>query len=547
MKLGIDFGTCFSFMATMIGTDVRTTLVDDADRYSGLPTLFMHIENPDAEYYGRMAYDRIKRYPENCIKEIKKDIRIYPERISQASNYTYLLGGEVYKAEDIVKKFINYLVETAKTNAKKQGIADCNEIDEITITAPVGLNSDAKAMEACALYNEMLKRVAKQVTGITDDSRVHVLGEPIAAAIYNMHKHGIKEKQTILVYDLGGGTFDSAIVEYDPTNSKYEPIATGGYTDVGGGDWDNCIKAIIKRKTNFTGVEKAGRGYIPEDPHECAMFEAGVIEAKILLSSQPKALVNFTVGSNDYTEIITREEFEKESRSYLEKTISIVKDVIRQYEQQRKLSAGKGIQKIDRIVLVGGASQMPQVRARLKEEFPKFPDESIYLDDPQLAIAAGAAINNSAPVIPKVLHTYGISSSKEVSKEEYERNIGDPLYFVNDEDGKKEYFKKMISNIIFKGTTISGGYAEASKQYWPIESTQQRLRFAAYVSESSEHWIELENRPLFEYIVPIKPKTGQTAKQCVFTAKFRITTDGIVELYTYNQDNEEVGFERFPK
>lgn len=565
MKLGIDFGTCFSFMSTMIGTDVRTTLVDDADKYSGIPTLFMHTKDPSVDYFGRSAFDRRMTFPNDYKKEIKKDIRMHPERISLDATYTYPIGGKYYKAESIVEKFITYLVDTAKKNAKAQGIPDSSVIDEITITAPVGLNSDSNAMEATALYNEMLIRVAKKVSGIKDDSRVHVLGEPVAAAMYNIHKNNSEGKQTILVYDLGGGTFDAAIVEYNPkggTKGKFEAIATGGYTDVGGGDWDNCLKEIIKKKTNFSGIKIEGSGYVPENSKERERFEQSIVEAKILLSKKTKALVDFNIGRTEYAETVSREEFEQASRPFLEKTIKIVNDVLRTYEEQKDLATGSGIKNIDRIVLVGGASQMPQVRNRLMEVFPQFPATSIYLDEPQLAIAAGASINNNMPVRPRVLHTYGIGSNYTVDEAEYKAHKNDKYidpddgeemtkYWIQEEDGVKEYKRRGVSNIIMKGATIDNGYAEASSTYSPLSDRQTKVGFNVYVSESSEDWSDYEKPSLFGYTVEIPSEFHGKATQYSIIAEFRITDDGVVILKTYEEKDgkrgKEIGHGRFPK
>lgn len=542
MKLGIDFGTCFSFMATMIGSDVRTTLVDDVDKYSGIPTLFMHTKQ-NQDYYGRDAFNRLKDNPQDCIKEIKKDIRIHPERITPAATYKYPpLGEQYYKPETIVELFIKYLIETAKKNARAQGIVDCNDIDEITITAPVGLNSDYKAKEATALYNEMLIRVAKKTTGINDNSRIHILGEPIAAAMYNIRKHNAEGKQTILVYDLGGGTFDSAIVEYNPnstTKEKYDAISTGGYTDVGGGDWDNCLKEIVKNKTHFSGEQTIERGYVPKDPVDRAVFENEIVEAKIYLSTHNRAVVDFEVDRNIYSATISREEFEKASEKYLEKTMKIVDDVLRGYEDQKGLSAGQGINSINRIVLVGGASQMPQVRQRLLKKFPKF-ENRIYLDEPQLAIAAGAAINNAAPVVPKVLHTYGIDCHQRSTD------------------------RDRINNIIYKGTLIYGDFAADRESYQPRTDTQTAVAFNVYVSdvlkgedeiEDNRGWIDFDGRqPLFGYSVDVPSEYSGRATQYGIIAEFRILKNGTVELYTYEKDErkednkgKEIHHDRFPK
>lgn len=563
MKLGIDFGTCYSFMATMIGTDVRTTLVDNADMYSGIPTLFMHTNSTN--YFGRDALERCIIYPSDYIKEIKRDVRSKPERITLDTEFTYpergKLGGKSFKAERIVELFIAYLVDTAKKNAKAQGIVGSDIIDEITITTPVGLNSDSTVIEATALYNEMMLRVAKKVTGITDDSRVHVLGEPVAAAMYNLYKNSSDKKQTVLVYDLGGGTIDVAIVEYNPREGlrgKFDAVATGGYTDVGGGNWGNRLKEIVRNKTNFPGVEVDG-GYVPEDLQERVLFNNAIEEAKIYLSKATSAVIDFVVKGENYQAIVSRQEFEEATGELLGLTITAVDNAICNFERIKDFKKGTGIKRIDRIVLVGGASQMPQVRRRLREEFPGFPEDSIYLDDPQLAIAAGAAINNDMPVIPRVLHTYGIASNYTVDEVEYNAHKNDTYvdpdegeiktkYWILEEDGVKKYQRSGISNIIMKGDPIdtATGYAMASHSYCPLHNNQSKVTFKAYVSESSEKWSEYEKKSLFGYEVNVPSEYHGRATQYSIIAEFRITADGVIELNTYEKKSgRKIHSERF--
>ena len=591
MKLGIDFGTCFSFMASTHGDKnnfyLSTALVDDGDVRTGVPTLFMHLKDDGQHYYfGSDALARMGFYPDDFIKEIKKDIRKYPSRIDRTvpkeNQYTYRLGGKGFEAEEIVRLIMKYLVETAQKNSRRQNnTPGYDSIDEITITSPVGSTDEERAREATALYNEMLQRVASEVTGIKDYSRIHILGEPVAAAIYHLYKSKSETDQTILVYDLGGGTFDAAIVEYNSkSKEKYNVIATSGYTTVGGGDWDNCLKDIIAEKKPFPYVcydeehqdpQLKGRGKVPEDVGERLNFESNVVKGKIELSTEDETTIRFTVKGVPYKVEVTRGEFEEASREYLEKTMAVVADVIAQYVEKKKLSHENAIKNIDKIVMVGGASQMPQVKRRLLEIYPKFKD-SIFLDDPQLAIAAGAAIYDTGAIIQRVMHTYGVGSNEIIEEEEYEVHKGEKYtdpddhqekdkYWVNDDDKKHPYRRAGISNIIFKGTVIDSKkkYAEAYSSYTPSKNNQDSVEFSVYMSDSDKMHMDYSDKPrLFKYVVTVPDryynpeKNLYNAREFSVIVEFQVTLDGtlIVHNYEKNKDGtkgrELIPPQRFP-
>jgi molecular chaperone DnaK (HSP70) len=349
-------------------------------------------------------------------------------------------------------------------------------------------------------------------------------------------------------------------------------VATGGYTDVGGGDWDNCLKKVVY--DNLKSDRKIGdrvdsvltltpdNGYMPRNADICSTYERRIVTAKIHFSDpyNDDALLSFTDGDVVYKTCVSRDEFERESRTLLEKTMVIVDDVISAFESYKNIRKGQGINYIDRIVMVGGASRMLQVKRELER---KFRGKTIYLDDPQLAIAAGAALNNGNVVAirQRVQHTYGIGTNTTVDVSEYNshrseryidydnnRQLTDK-YWVQTVGSETIYKKRGVSNIIIKGTEIDPrqGYVEASSTFYPLDDNQTQVAFYVYISETHNAWSDYESPQLFGYTIDVPASYRGRARQFEVTARFRITLDGVVVLTTLDHDGNEIRHGRYPE
>ena len=522
MKLGIDFGTCFSFVSTMIGNDIRTSLVDNEYNNAGVPTLFYH--DGKRTICGNNAKHLGATNPEYLVSAIKRDLKEHPDRAKVGTTYTYKNTG--CTGEQIVENYITYLVEMAKKNAGEQGLPGGKTIDEVVITAPVGFDMHGqKETDGIAAYREMLRRATEKVTKLPRN-KVHIIGEPEAAAMYYFHRNPSDKKETVLVYDLGGGTFDAAIVEYDPSASKkYSVLATGGDTKLGGMDWDNCIKNIIKRKTNFPSVKGENGVDVPEDSNQRLQYESAVTEAKIALSRQQKGVILFNVKGTDYMPLVTRDEFESESANLLNKTIDVIKTgTLPNYERIKGYPRGTGINHIDKIILVGGASQMPQVRNKLVEEFgEKIQSSNIVSESPQLAIACGAVLYNEKNTVMRTNYTYGIKVI----------------------DSKDCY---SISNILKKGVEFNGSYVEQYREgYSPHNEYQDQVLIETYISDSNEDSIPLYSaKKANEFRFNVRLTNGITkAKDMSYKVTFKVTRDNVVEITVIDQFGNIAGEHRY--
>ena len=517
MRIGIDLGTCFSFVAALLGDDALS-LIEDQDglRAAGIPTIIYEDTNGNIKF-GEEAKAILGVAPERCINEIKIDLRDYPERVIKNSTYRGYLGK--YTAEEVIEMYLTYLLNRAKAVAKARNVPNNDTIEEITITAPVGLNPDNSVTEINVLYRNLLSRVLKKITKL-DEDKIHIFGEPEAAALYHFKKNETNDKKIVLVYDLGGGTCDVAIMEYDPKSNQYSLLATGGFNSIGGAQWDNCMKNIYYGKTQFPATQESiQRGDpSPSDIADNSRLENDLVNAKIHLSQSTVAIVALTIAGKLYEGVIRRSEFEDESEKYLEQTMHIVEDTIKQFEKSKSYREGEGKRYIDKVILVGGASQMPQVRNRLISLFNGYVnEENIVIENPSFAIAAGAALHNKykQQIEKRVNHTYGIRA------------------MINNE--------AKISNILKKGTVIGSNGARETKPFWPHTDEQKQVKFSIFCTDEMDSEIEIGNRiPAISYTVDVVKDPGETKDDCQFDVTFSVDENNNVRVDVVNHKGKKV-------
>lgn len=213
---------------------------------------------------------------------------------------------------------------------------------------------------------------------------VFLLEEPTAAAVYYGYKGD--KNETVLVYDLGGGTFDVVAVEINGYN--YNCFVVEGNYQLGGKDWDIRMREIINDKLAEKGVDVNGL----EDDDISAIQEAAE-KAKKALTPKEITNVKLKIENEKYSFEVSRAEFEEKTSDLLDETIKTTKFAKEQAEQK----GGK----ITKILLVGGSSYMPQVQKRLIAEFPDI--EVPNPMDPNMAVSKGAAYYAKA-ILSKIIH-----------------------------------------------------------------------------------------------------------------------------------------------
>ena len=233
------------------------------------------------------------------------------------------------------------------------------EVTEAVITVPAYFDDARRTATAHA----------GQIAGL---NVLRVLNEPTAAALL----YGVEADAngTVLVYDLGGGTFDVTILKISGT--EFEVLATDGDRNLGGFDFDNALMEYLNKRLMEQGAPDA-----LEDPSLTAALREKAEFAKKALSTVPKTNVQFSAEGQHYRVPLTREEFEECTVSLLNRTQEVLEDVL----SAAKLTWAD----IDQVLLVGGSTRMPAVRTLVESISGKTPELDINPDE---AVALGAAV-----------------------------------------------------------------------------------------------------------------------------------------------------------
>lgn len=227
-----------------------------------------------------------------------------------------------------------------------------------------------------AYFNDAQRQATKDAGTIAGLQVLRIVNEPTAAAIaYGLDKRD--GEQRIIVYDLGGGTFDVSLLSID--DGVFEVLATAGDTHLGGEDFDNrVIDYFVKLYKKKTGTD------VTSNLRAMGKLKREVEKAKRTLSSQQSTRLEIESfeGGNDFSETLTRAKFEELNMDLFRKTMKPVEQVLK--------DAGVKKDEVDEIVLVGGSTRIPKVQQLLKEYFGgKEPSKGINPDE---AVAYGAAV-----------------------------------------------------------------------------------------------------------------------------------------------------------
>jgi len=349
---GIDLGTTYSCISRVDENGYPVVI----NNLKGMPTTPSAVlfASPDNIVVGDAAKDEMQLTPELVCELVKQNMG--------APDWAFRAHGSDWRAPEVAS-FI--LKELARSAEQATGVP----VEEVVITVPA--------------YFGIAEREATVAAGKMAGLEVKdILNEPTAAAFsYGFAQSG-GESETVLVYDLGGGTFDVTVIRLEPNESGgkgIRVIATGGDDRLGGALWDTRLVELLAQRF----VEEAPDAMDPlDDPIATADLRLKAEEIKVGLTSRESHTELIVAGTDRAKVTITREDFETATRDLLERTVEFTRATLAAAE-----TAGAG--QIDRVLLVGGSSFMPAVATRLAESFPGWSPE---LQDPNQAVAKGAAL-----------------------------------------------------------------------------------------------------------------------------------------------------------
>lgn len=371
---GIDLGTTYSCIA----------YVDEYGRPSTIPNSEGDRTTPSVIFFE--GTERIVG------KEAKNVAMLYPDRVASLvkryigdENWVFEYEGVKYRPEVLSAYTLKKLIKDAETHL---GV----EIKDVVITCPAYFGITER--EATARAGE--------IAGLNVRS---IINEPTAAAItYGSHQEG---DQVILVYDLGGGTFDITMIELK--GGSIQVVVTGGDHRLGGQDWDNIIASFLAEQW----MEEFGSSDDDDplnDPETVQDLFSKAEKAKMTLSGRAKSEVSVVHQGQRKVVTLTREKFDELTSHLLERTIEYTKKMLSDAE-------GKSHRRFDQILLVGGSTRMPQIAERLQREFGIEPKSF----DPDEAVAKGAALFGQKLAIDEEIEneikSTGVSDPEEASEE----------------------------------------------------------------------------------------------------------------------------------
>ena len=349
---GIDLGTTYSCVA-YVNDAGKTEVVPNTDGDLTTPSV-VYFEDSRNVVVGKTAKEELKTSPERVISLVKRSMGEKDVRFSGVAD-TPLSPQEV--SAHILRK----LVQDAQDYTRQE-----EPIKEVVITCP-------------AYFGFSQKEATRQAGEIAGLNVRYVIPEPTAAAIFYGMTEDTSRNQTVLVYDLGGGTFDVTVIEVDAGN--IEVVCVDGDHNLGGANWDEDVATWLAEKFSEEHGTKTSELM---DSDETWQELLGLAEtAKRALTSKTKHSTRVTHGTNRSRIDLTRDEFDAITNGRLENTVMLTRNVLEK-------AKAKGRHDIDKILLVGGSTYMPQVQDRLKKEFPSIGD--IGLLDPNQAVAKGAAV-----------------------------------------------------------------------------------------------------------------------------------------------------------
>lgn len=458
--IGIDLGTTNSEVAVVQNGQVT---VIAANGHKILPSA-VGLTPENILLVGEEAKNQHLIYPERTVLSIKRKMGTL-EKVT--------LGEAAYSPQEISAMILKQLKNTA------EAYLQC-PITKAVITVP-------------AYFSDAQRQATREAGGLAGLEVVRMINEPTAAALaYDTHQN---EQKRVLVYDLGGGTFDVSIVSLQ--NNVVEVLASGGNNNLGGDDFDTKIIEFIQNNLTEQGID------ISQSPKAQARIRRAAEIAKITLSDHPFAkieeeyLMEHQGKPYHLSMELSRSDYEDMIKPYINETVECVQKALN--------DANLMSSDIDDVLLVGGSTRTPIIAEELNTIFNHRPRAEI---DPELCVATGAAIQAgviagekcNAILVDVTPYTFGTSC------------IG----IVDDEP-----YPSMFKPIILKNTPIP---VTKSEVFFTLHDDQDAVGIKVYQGENED---ALENIKIGEFKVEGLSKAPANSPIVI---TFKLDLDGILQV-----------------
>ncbi len=372
IAIGIDLGTTYSCVGCWKNNNVEIIANDQGNRTTPSYVAFTDTER----LVGNAAKNQISMNPENTIfdakrligrkfsdQQIQNDMKHWSFQVSPDSNDKPFISVQ-YKKElkEMKPEEVSAMILSKMKQVSENYLGE--KVDSAVITVP-------------AYFNDAQRQATKDAGAIAGLNVLRIINEPTAAAIAYGLDTNCKTEQSVLIFDLGGGTFDVSLLNID--DGIFEVMATAGNTHLGGEDFDNRMVDFFTKE-----IQRKLRVDITTNKRALRRLRTSCERAKRTLSTSTQAYIEIDslVDGKDFSSTITRARFEEMNMDYFRKCMEPVEKVLR----DAKVSKNS----VDKIVMVGGSTRIPKVQEMLSAYFNN--KELCKNINPDEAVAYGATV-----------------------------------------------------------------------------------------------------------------------------------------------------------
>ena len=478
---GIDLGTTYSCIA-YIDEYGKPVVLKNSDGDLTTPSVVM-VETEGNVIVGSEAKRSLEIDPDRTVQFIKRKMG--------KEDDTFTLNGREYSAPELSAYILEKLVNDANEELRQQGVIENGEeIKDVVITCP-------------AYFGMQEREATKTASEIAGLNVIDIINEPTAAAI-SYGAMGSEKNETVLVYDLGGGTFDITVMNIN--GNEISVVCTGGDDTLGGKNWDEALIDYLVERYQ----EEFGDDEDPTEQDEALATLYGQVETwkKALTAREKVNVVVSGESGNRHKEVLTREQYDEITKNLLTRTKNLLDDVLRTAEK-----SGYPLEKIDKVLLVGGSSRMPQVAKMIAEEYHVIPT----LQDPDEAVAKGAAVYGTNE---KAFKDFVLSEAQKAGKTveqltQESQDSGKTLEekFAKLSTGKSKTGRLAIRNVLSRSYGVLGFDeaenkdvilnilkcnmklpAKGTQTFWTYEENQANAQLAIFESRSMNDRDDFEDQ-----------------------------------------------------
>jgi len=363
--LGIDLGTTNSLAATW--REGRPVVLKPDGRSALIPSV-IHFPAEGAPVVGREARDQALVDPAHTLFSVKRFMGRGLKDVAQE------LATLPYRASETDRGLIQLEVRGKKYTPEQLSAMILMKVHDVACRALEGAETTKCVITVPAYFDDTQRQATRDAARLAGLDVLRIINEPTAASLaYGLDQ---RDKGNVVVYDLGGGTFDVTVLTIE--DGVFRVLSTAGDTHLGGDDFDQSLAAMARDAV----AERHGRGVV-EHPAFQQIVRHAAEQTKIALSADPEAdfLVHVPELQVHWRRRVTRVEFEDLTRALVDRTL----DACRRALSDAKLKPAQ----IDEVVLVGGSTRVPAVRARVESFFERKPHAELNPDE---VVALGAAV-----------------------------------------------------------------------------------------------------------------------------------------------------------